>query len=63
MNPQKWVGTEPNPNPQFLVSLHRFFINFALVNSSNKCPVSRFGEKNALVLLFYTVLVVEEVGG
>ena len=43
------------------VSLHSFFIHFALVDSSNKGPVRRFWRKNALVLLLYPVLVVEEV--
>ena len=39
------------------VSLRRFFINCALFNSSNECPVSLFGEQNALMLLSHTVLV------
>ena len=44
-------------------------VDTLLVNSSNKCPVSRLMKmKNALVLPFHTVLVVkeeveEEVGG
>ena len=38
--------------------LHRFFIYFALVNSSNKCPVSWYWwKKMLLVLLFHIVLV------
>ena len=45
------------------MSLHRFFIIFALVSSSNKCPESVLVKKNALVLQVHTVLVVEEVGG
>ena len=46
------------------VSLHRFFIHFVLVNSSNTCPVSQFWWKTCSgAPVSHCSSVVEEVGG